>query len=132
MITSVKHIGVAVNSIDETMKLWKKVFGAEELKRDAFELAGQTSALVKIADTYFELMEPLKGFEEKSTVYKYLQTHGEGLHHISLKSDDLGEDCELMSAEGVKILGDPDKGGTVFTHPKTTTGMVCEIANYDD
>lgn len=130
MIVGVKHIGVAVKSIDDTMALWSKLYGAKELKRDAFEIAGQTSALVQIGNTYFELMEPLAGFEERSTVYKYLQTHGEGLHHLSFKTDDLAADIERLEAEGVKVMG---KGAPiVFTHPKTTTGIVNEITEMDD
>lgn len=129
MITGIKHIGVAVNSIDSTMELWSKIYGAVELKRDAFEIAGQTSALVKIGNTYIELMEPLEGIE-KSTVRKFLETHGEGLHHLSFKSSDLNEDIDLLEKNGVKVLG---KGApVVFTHPKTTTGIVNEISDMDD
>jgi methylmalonyl-CoA/ethylmalonyl-CoA epimerase len=130
MIVGIKHIGVAVKSIDDTMALWSKIYGAKELKRDAFEIAGQTSALVQIGDTYLELMEPLPGFEDRSTVYKYLQTHGEGLHHLSFKTDDLAGDIKTMEEAGVKILG--AGGPIVFTHPKTTTGIVNEITEMDD
>ncbi len=130
MIIGMKHIGVAVRSIDDTMALWSELYGAEELKRDAFEMAGQTSALVRIGDTYFELMEPLPGFEDRSTVYKFLQTHGEGLHHLSFQTDDLDADAAHMESLGVKVLG---KGQPViFTHPKTTTGIVNEITEESD
>lgn len=129
MITSIKHIGVAVHNIDKTMKLWSKIYGAVELKRDAFEMAGQTSALVQIGNTFIELMEPLEGVE-KSTVRKFLENHGEGLHHLSFKSSDLKEDVALLEENGIKVIG---KGSPiVFTHPKTTTGIVNEISDMDD
>ena len=129
MIKKIKHVGVATNSIDETMKLWKEAFGAEVLKRDPFEMMGQESALVKIGESYVELMQPLEG-ADKSTVRKYLETHGEGVHHLSLLSDNLAEDLETLKSQGVKILG--EGAPVVFTHPKTSLGIVYEITEMDD
>ena len=74
-------------------------------------------------------MEPVPGVE-KSTVRKYLDTHGEGFHHLSFKSDNLSEDIERMKGEGVKIIGEGFP--IVFTHPKTTGGTVLEITEQDD
>ena len=129
MIERIKHIGIAVNSIDETMDLWKDIFGAEELKRDAFEIVGQTSALIRIGECYIELMEPLDE-AKKSTVRKFLETHGEGIHHLSLKSTDLEKDIERLESRGIKIIG---KGQpVVFTYPKTTNGILYEITEMED
>ena len=75
-------------------------------------------------------MEPLPGYEDRSTVYKFLQKHGEGLHHVSFKSDDLDADVANMESMGVRILGKGEP--TVFTHPKTTTGIVNEVTEQDD
>lgn len=129
MIEKIKHIGVAVESIDKTMELWRECFGAVELKRAPFEIVGQTSALVQIGDTYIELMEPLPG-AARSTVGKFLETHGEGIHHISLKSTDLASDIKALEAHGVRILGAGQP--VVFTHPKTSHGVVYEITEMDD
>lgn len=129
MIEKVKHIGVAVHSIDQTMELWSQIFGAVELKRASFEIVGQTSALVQIGNTYIELMEPLEG-AERSTVRKYLETHGEGIHHLSLKSDDLAGEIENLGKHGVKVLGAGQP--VVFTHPKTSGGVVYEITEMED
>ena len=129
MIQKIKHIGVAVQSIDKTMELWSRAFGAVELKRAAFEMVGQTSALVKIGETYIELMEPLVGAEH-STVRKFLESHGEGIHHLSLKSSDLAADVANLQACGVKVLGAGQP--VVFTHPKTSGGIVYEITEMED
>lgn len=129
MIEKVKHIGIAVRSIDNAMALWGPAFGAKELKRDKFEMAGQVSALVQIGDTCFELMEPLEGAAQ-STVRKFLETHGEGIHHISLKSSDLASDIACLQECGVKVLGAGQP--VVFTHPKTSGGIVYEITEMDD
>ena len=128
MIEKIKHVGIAVRSIDETIELWKS-FGAEKLKQDDFEIMGQTSALVRIGDTCFELMQPLPGCKE-SPVEKFLAAHGEGLHHLSLKSSDLAEDVTNLESQGVRVLGVGQP--VVFTHPKTSGGIVFEITEDDD
>jgi methylmalonyl-CoA epimerase len=123
MITGVNHIGLAVRSIDETLAKWKVQLGAEEIGRCAYPTLGQTSVLVKVGDSYFELMEPL-GTE--GVIPSFLEKHGEGFHHISLHSDDLQGDCKRLEETGVRILGRPGDP-VMFTHPKTTTGVVYEI-----
>lgn len=128
MLVKVKHIGFAVNSIDKTMKHWSAAYGAKEVReRKTFAQIGQTSTLVQIGETCFELMEP---YGEEGVVPKFLKTHGEGFHHLSWLSNDLAADCEQLEAAGVKVLG---KGQpVVFTHPKTTDGVVFEITEIED
>jgi methylmalonyl-CoA/ethylmalonyl-CoA epimerase len=128
MITGVNHIGLVVNSIDETLKKWAVMFGAREIGRRALPDLGQISALVMVGESYFELMEPLG---ETGVVPSFLAKHGEGLHHISLHSDGLDHDRALMEEVGVKLLGGP---GTpvVFTHPRSTNGVVFEITERID
>lgn len=127
MIQCVKHIGIAVNSIDETMERWARLYGAVEEKRSTFAEIGQTSALVRIGPSYFELMEP---YGEKGVVSNYLAKHGPGLHHISLLSDALQDDISRLEQDGVKMIGKDMP--IVFTHPKTTDGIVLEITEMPD
>lgn len=122
MITGIYHIGLVVKSIDETLELLSGVFGAKEIGRRSYPDLGQTSCLVSIGDSKYELMEPI-GTE--GVVPKFLAEKGEGFHHISLLSDDLDADCADFEEKGVKILGRSDK--VAFTHPKTTGGILYEI-----
>ena len=59
MLLKVKHIGYVCRSIDDTMAEWSAKFGAKEVRpRKTFAEIGQTSTLVEIGETRFELMEP--------------------------------------------------------------------------
>ncbi|OGO14810.1 MAG: hypothetical protein A2Z02_04290 [Chloroflexi bacterium RBG_16_48_7] len=122
MIKGINHIGMAVKSIDETLGLLSGIFGAKEIGRKAFPDIGQTSCLVVIGDSKYELMEPLGS---EGIVPKFLAKNGEGFHHISLVSNDLDADCANLESHGVKIIA--RAGTTAFTHPKTTGGIVYEI-----
>jgi len=132
MIKGLNHIGVCVYSIDNALEILRKAFGAEEVGergRMSYEKLGQTSALIQIGDFKIELMEPYG--EVEGTVGKFLRKHGEGLHHISLLTDDIDALDEHLASIGVHSLAKAPKGikddRVMFTHPKETTSIVFEI-----
>lgn len=132
MIKGLAHIGVAVNNIDESLKILNTAFGAVEVSpggRMSFPEIGQTSALIQIGDCLFEFMEPYGDVE--GTVTKFLKKHGPGLHHISLKTDDIDAEDQKLADVGIHSLGktpaDAEGSRVFFTHPKETSSIVFEI-----
>jgi methylmalonyl-CoA/ethylmalonyl-CoA epimerase len=123
MITGINHVGLVVKNIDETLKMLTALFGAKEIGRKSFPELGQTSCLVTIGDSKYELMEPIGS---EGVVPKFLEKNGEGFHHISLLSDDLAADCTNFEKNGARMLTRGDK--MAFLHPKTTGGILYEIA----
>lgn len=127
MITGLNHIGIVVESIDRTIETLESIFGAKELDRKSFPELGQTSCMVQIGDSLLELMEPIG---TKGVVPKFLAEHGQGLHHISLLSDDVKQEYLTIAEKGIRVLGDPDsKLRVVFTHPKDTNGVIYEVTD---
>lgn len=127
MILGLNHVGIVVESIDQTLQTWKLAFGAEELGRKSFPELGQTSCMVRIGTALLELMEPIG---TKGVVPKFLAEHGQGLHHISLLSDDVEQECARIRQQGTRVLGDPSGDlRVIFTHPKDTSGVICEITD---
>lgn len=128
MITGLNHIGIVVKDIDETMRLFSRVFGAEETGRKTFAELGQTSALIRIGDFRIELMAP---HGDKGVVPDFLKKRGEGLHHISVITDGIDAEEAHLAENGVKVMGKTPKGveddRVMFTHPKETNGIVFEI-----
>ena len=124
MIRGINHIGIAVKNIDKTLAFLSKVMGAKELIRKSFPDMGQTSCMISIGNSRYELMEPLgKG----GVIENFLNTRGEGFHHISLDSDDLDRDCAVFEENGVKFV--MQAKGAAFTHPKTSGGILYEITS---
>lgn len=128
MIKGLNHIGIVVKSIDDTMELFSRIFDAEEIGRKTFAELGQTSALIRIGDFKIELMEP---HGDKGVVPNFLSKKGEGLHHISIITDDIDAEDEHLSKNGVGVMGKAPKGidddRVMFTHPKQTSGILFEI-----
>lgn len=126
MITGLNHIGIAVESIDQTMHILE-IFGARELGWKTYPELGQTSCMVQIGDSLLELMEPIG---TQGVVPKFLATHGQGLHHISLLTDDLVQEAASIAERGIRVLGNPNgELRVVFTHPKDTKGVVYELTD---
>lgn len=125
MVTAINHIGICVNSIDETLKHWTTAFGIKVLKeKKAFP--GQISCLISFGGTPIELMEPYG----EGTVQKYLDSHGEGLHHISIKVNDVAEALDHFEQNGMSVLRFPEmKSG--FIKPKGNHGLLCEVSEGD-
>lgn len=128
MIKGLNHIGIVVKNIDDTVRLLSRAFGAEELKRKTFADLGQTSAIIQIGNFRVELMEP---YGDEGVVPNFLKKRGEGLHHISVITDDIDAEDEHLAKNGVNVMGKAPKGiktdRVMFTHPKQTKGIVFEI-----
>lgn len=122
MIKKINHIGFVVENIDDTLELLSKAFGAVEVERQSFPQLGQTSCIVQIGESKYELMESLG---KEGVVPGFLAKHGPGFHHISLHTDNLKEAIEQMEAAGIKIVGQIED--TAFTNPKSSGGIVYEV-----
>lgn len=126
MVTGINHIGMAVNSIDETLKKWSENFGAVVLKEKKAFPGGQISCLIDIQGQQFELMEP----NGEGTVKKFLENHGEGLHHISLKVSNVDEDLDRFEENGLSVIRAPGMRSG-FIKPKGNFGLLCEVSEGD-
>ena len=128
MIKGLNHIGIVVKDIDETMKLFSRIFEAKEIGRKTFAELGQISALISIGDLKVELMAP---YGDRGVVPDFLRKRGEGLHHISVITDDIDAEDEHLAKNGINAIAKTPKGvnddRVMFTHPKQTNSIVFEI-----
>jgi len=127
MIKGINHVGIVVKDIDEVVHFLSETFGAEEIKRVEFPQLKQISAIVRIGEGSFELMEPTA---PDGTVGKFLETRGGGLHHVSLLCHDVEEVCEKLEAQGLQVIGKmfDSSPKVAFLHPKGTKGILFELA----
>jgi len=128
MIKGLNHIGIVVKDIDETMRLFARIFEAKEIGRKTFAELGQISALISIGDLKVELMAP---YGDRGVVPDFLRKRGEGLHHISVITDDIDAEDEHLAKNGINAIAKTPKGinddRVMFTHPKQTNSIVFEI-----
>src|ERR1700689_3899967 len=100
-LTEIDHVAIAVNDIDAAIAWYESVLGAVVVHREVVESDGVDEALVKVADSYIQLLTPTR---EDSPVAKYLAKNGEGLHHIAYRVEDCAVALAAVKESGVRVI----------------------------
>lgn len=132
MAARIEHLGVAVPSLEEGLRLYRDLLGFEEEFRE--EVLSEQVRVVGLhaGDATIELLEPMSG---NSAIGKYLEKRGPGLHHIAVEVTGLAELLPRMKAAGVRLLDEvprPGAQGTqvAFIHPKGALGVLIELVEH--
>jgi methylmalonyl-CoA/ethylmalonyl-CoA epimerase len=129
LFTEIDHVAIAVNDLEAAIAYYRDVYGAVVDHREVVESDGVEEALLKVADSYIQLLTPTRA---DSPVAKYLEKKGEGLHHIGYRVADCGVALEAVKAAGGKVIDEAPRPGSrgttvAFIHPKTTFGTLVEL-----
>ncbi len=122
MITKLNHIGIAVNSIDETLKLYTDVLG---LKVKGLEVVADQkvkTAIIPVGDTKLELIEST---DPEGAIAKHIERRGEGLHHLAFEVSNIQEALATLKGKGIALIDEQPRKGVEntnisFLHPKGT------------
>ena len=125
----IEHIGIAVNDINKSNKLFAKIFGKENYKSEIVESEGVITSFFQIGENKIELVEAKN---PDSPISKYLQKNREGMHHIAFEVEDIEKEMERLKKEGIRLINDSPKKGAdnkliCFLHPKDTNGVLIEL-----
>lgn len=132
MNTKIDHIGIAVNSIEEALKLYSGLLGVKSLGEEIIEERGLKVAFLKFGDTKIELLQPTR---ENSEVSGFLEKKGPGFHHIAYEVENVQEMIIKSKELGFKPLSEEPKIGAhntlvAFLHPKTSGGILTELVQH--
>jgi methylmalonyl-CoA/ethylmalonyl-CoA epimerase len=131
MVEKINHIGIAVKSLDEAVKFYE-VLGIKPYHFEEVESQKVKTAFIKVGDTNIELLEATS---DESPIAKFIEKKGEGIHHICYEVDDVKAVLEQMKSDGLRLIDDEPKAGAhnmivAFIHPKSTNGVLTEIAQH--
>jgi methylmalonyl-CoA/ethylmalonyl-CoA epimerase len=129
MIVGLDHIAIAVNQLEEALKIYQKALG---LKLERIALVKEQKvkvALLKAGETKIELLEPTT---KESTVAKFIGKKGEGIHHIALKVTNIEDFLKQLKEKGIVLVDEKPRigaeGGKIaFLHPKSLKNVLIEI-----
>ena len=110
VLTEIDHVAIAVRDLRAAVAWYQDMFGATVAHREIIERDGVEEALLKVADSYVQLLTPIR---DTSTVAKYLERNGEGIHHVGYRVEDCGAVLETMKAHGARVIDEhpgPDRG----------------------
>ncbi|MEM3680152.1 MAG: VOC family protein, partial [Metallosphaera sp.] len=106
----IDHVGVAVENIEEAIKLYTGKMGMKLVHREDLPDRGIKVAFLtgKEGQTAVELMEPMNHEDQNNTVAKFLKTRGQGMHHLAVKVKDINESLKDLESKGLALI---DKTG---------------------
>ena len=129
-ISQIEHLGISVKSLDEAIPYYENILGMKCYAVE--EVADQKvkTAFFKVGQTKIELLEPTC---EESTIAKFIEKRGEGIHHMAFAvADGVANALAEVEAKGVRLIDKaPRKGAEglniAFLHPKSTAGVLTEL-----
>ena len=129
LLTEIDHVAIAVNDLEAAIGYYHDTYGCEVEHREVVERDGVEEALLKVADSYVQLLTPTR---DDSPVAKYLANKGEGLHHVGYRVDDCAKALEAVKAQGHRVIDEQPRPGSrgttvAFVHPKTAFGTLIEL-----
>jgi methylmalonyl-CoA/ethylmalonyl-CoA epimerase len=128
-VKSLNHIGIAVQSIDAQRSFYEDSLGAEF---EGYEEVADQKVRVgffRVGDVRIELLEPT---DPSSTVQKFLEKRGEGLHHLAFTVEDIEARIAELKESGIRMIDEKPRGGAhhvqiAFIHPKSSHGVLTEL-----
>jgi methylmalonyl-CoA/ethylmalonyl-CoA epimerase len=128
-LTHIEHLGIAVKSLTEAIPYYENVLGLACYNIE--EVADQKvrTALFKVGDTKIELLEPTS---PESTIAKFIENRGEGIHHIAFAVKGIEGALAEAEEKGVRLIDKTPRAGAegltiAFLHPKSTGGVLTEL-----
>jgi methylmalonyl-CoA/ethylmalonyl-CoA epimerase len=124
------HIGIAVKSIDERLKIWRDILG---FRVESIEEVPEQKVRVAMLDAgplTIELLEPLAS---DSPIQRFIDKRGEGLHHLSFSVDDIKAKIEELKKRNLKMIDEVPRQGAhgfsiAFIHPSSTGSVLIELS----
>ena len=128
------HVAIAVHDLDATIEGYRVRYGVEPLHREVVEQQGVEEAMIPVGGSFVQLLQPLS---PDTTVGKFLETHGEGLHHIAYAVVDIEAALAHLAEEGARLIDEePRIGGRgariAFVHPRDLAGPLIELVEIQE
>lgn len=128
-LESIEHIAIAVKDLNVSIKFYEEFLG---LKCYAVEVVNDQkvrTAFFKVGQTKIELLEAT---ESNSSISKFIEKHGEGIHHLAFSVSNLSKILNEADSKGIQLIDkEPRKGAEgfniAFLHPKSLFGVLTEL-----
>ncbi len=129
MLKKINHIAIAVNNIEEAAKFYQEVMGLTLSGVEVVSAQKTRVGFFKIGESNIELVQPA---EPDSPLTKFLETKGQGIHHICFEVDDVEAEVKSFLEKGATMIDQKPRPGAhgtkvAFVHPKSSNGVLIEL-----
>ena len=128
-ILNIEHLGIAVKSLEASIPYYENILGLKCYNIEEVTDQKVKTAFFMVGETKIELLEPTS---EESTIAKFIEKKGEGIHHIAYKVDSVADALKEVEEKGVTLIDKAPRKGAEglnigFLHPKSTCGVLTEL-----
>ena len=123
------HIGIAVGDLAQALAFYRDALGLEVEPPEEVPSQRVRAHFVPVGEATLELLEPTS---PESPIAKFIEKRGPGVHHVTLRVDDLGDALARLKARGVRLIDQEPREGAegaliAFVHPASTHGVLVEL-----
>lgn len=129
MKVELDHVGIAVDDLDQALAFYRDALGLEVETPEDVPSQGVRAHFIPAGESALELLEATA---DDSPITKYLRKRGPGLHHITLRVDDIRAALSQLQARGVRLIDESPRAGAhgslvAFIHPSSAHGVLIEL-----
>ena len=129
MKATLDHIGIAVGDLAQALAFYRDALGLEVEPPEEVASQRVRAHFVPLGDSALELLEPTA---PDSPIAKFIEKRGPGVHHVTLRVDDIREALARLKARGIRLIDESPREGAegaliAFVHPASTHGVLVEL-----
>ena len=129
MKATLDHIGIAVGDLSQALAFYRDALGLDIEPPEEVPSQRVRAHFVPVGEAAIELLEPTSA---DSPIAKFIEKRGPGVHHVTLRVDDIRETLGRLKARGVRLIDETPREGAegaliAFVHPASTHGVLVEL-----
>lgn len=129
MKATLDYIGIAVGDLGQALAFYRDALGLEVGPPEEVASQRVRAHFVPVGESTLELLEPTA---PDSPIAKFVEKRGPGVHHITLRVDDIREALARLKARGLRLIDESPREGAegaliAFVHPASTHGVLVEL-----
>jgi methylmalonyl-CoA/ethylmalonyl-CoA epimerase len=123
------HIGIAVDDLDAALAFYADALGLDVDATEDVPSQGVRAHFLRVGSASLELLEATT---ERSPIGRFVARRGPGIHHITLRVDDIAAALARLKARGIRLVDETPREGAegalvAFVHPASAHGVLVEL-----
>jgi len=129
MKATLDHVGIAVKDLAEALSFYRDALGLEIEAPEEVATQRVRAHFIQVGESALELLEATA---EDSPIATYVAKRGPGIHHLTLRVDDLRAVLARLKQKGVRLIDETPRPGAhgslvAFIHPASAHGVLVEL-----
>jgi len=126
------HVAIAVKNLEEAARFYQEVMGLVLSGVEVVTAQKTKVGFFRIGDVNIELVQPS---EPDSPLVKFLETKGQGIHHVCFEVDNIDAEVQAFVEKGATMVDQKPRPGAhgtrvAFVHPKSSSGVLIELNEF--